>query len=165
MRLNFTRASKEDIDEICALADDVIVRYEDFNTIDREKALGWTHMSISQNIKRFAVIRADGHKAGYLLMTPGNGRYEINHLYILPYYQNKGIGTAVIRQCIKETEGNLQVYVFTGDLSTYGVFESLGFKTQEVYHRTRYLMVYAGHEENVDMEEEYDAQFAIGGER
>lgn len=164
MKLQFVRASQDDIQEICDLADDVIVRYEDFHTLDREKALGWTHMSIAQNIDRFAVIKADGHKAGYLLMTPGKGRYEINHLYVLPYFQNKGIGTAVVKQCIKETAGNLQVYVFTGDLSTYGLFESLGFKVQEVYHRTRYLMVYAGVEEKID-DDGLDTQFALGGRK
>lgn len=159
MQLEYTRATKEDVEEICRLADDVILRYEDFHTVNEEKSLGWTHLSIAQNIERFAVIRYQGHKAGYLLLTPGNGRYEINYLFVLPYYQNKGIGTAVIQQCIRDTKGNVQVYVFTGDIGTYSLFEQLGFRAKEVFHRTRYVMVYENQEENEEGMEEEEEDF------
>lgn len=167
MELQFERATEQDIPEICRLSDDVISRYEDFSIVNREKALGWTHLSVSQNISRYAVIRADGHKAGYLLLTPGKGRYEINSLFILPYFQNRGIGTAVISQCIRDTGGNLQVYVFTGDLSTYALFEKLGFRPQEVFHRTRYLMVYENPDEKkfADELDDIDACFSFGKEQ
>lgn len=161
MNISYAKASEKDIAEICRLSDDVISRYEDFSAVNREKALGWTHLSISRNIGRFAVILADGHRAGYLLLTPGKGRYEINNLFVLPYFQNQGIGTAVIQQCIRDTGGNLQVYVFTGDISTYSLFEKLGFRPQEVFHRTRYLMVYGNPDERklADELDDIDACF------
>lgn len=161
MKLEYTRATKEDIETICHLADDVILRYEDFHAVNEEKSLGWTHHSIAENIHRFAVIRYEGHKAGYLLLTPGNGRYEINYLFVLPYYQNKGIGTEVIRQCIRDTKGNVQVYVFTGDIGTYSLFEQLGFKAKEVFHRTRYVMVYENPEEDEESESEEEDFFNL----
>ena len=77
-------------------------------------------------------------------MTFQDNVYELRHLFVLPKYQNRGIATKVIQQCIEDTEGNLQVFIFTGDLSTFSLFENLGFETVEVFHRTRYKMVYAG---------------------
>lgn len=161
MEITYTQAEKEDIEIICRLSDDLIVRYEDFNSINKEKALGWTHKSISENIDRFTVIRCDGHKAGYYFISAGNGIYELRDLFVLPRYQGRGIGTQVIQQCIKDTGGNLQTYIFTGDLGTYSFFESLGFRTKEVYRRTRYLMVYQGEEPAEDEDDDEIGWFDI----
>lgn len=144
MEITYRQAVPEEAKEICSLCDDLIERYEDFSSINKEKALGWTHLSIEENIDRYSVILCDGHKAGYFFVTFQDGIYELRHLFILPKYQGRGIGTHVIRQCIQDTEGNLQAYIFTGDLSTYFLFESLGFETVEVFHRTRYKMQYRG---------------------
>ena len=155
MVISYRQAQKEAVDELCRLSADVIRRYEDFSRINREKALGWTHLSIAENIDAFSVILADGHKAGYLFITPVNGVYEIRDLLVFPQWQNKGIGTAVINQCVKDTGGNVRVYVFTGDLQTYSLFESCGFHPVQVFHRTRYLMAY-GEQNNVMAEDTFD---------
>ena len=34
------------------------------------------------------------------------------------------------------------MYIYTGDISTYTMFANMGFMIQEIYHRTRYKMVY-----------------------
>ncbi len=154
MNITYQRASREDIARICAMSDDLISRYEDFSKVNKEKALGLTHLQISENIDRFSVILVDGEKAGYLLMNWKNGIYEMHDLYVEPAYQNRGIGTRIIQQCIKDSDGNLMVYVFTGDLGTFSLFENLGFKAEKVLGRTRYVMRYQKQEveDNEEME-------------
>lgn len=142
MQITYGRADKSDIHEICRMADDVMLRYEDFSTIDREKAIGWTHLSVAENINNYAVIYANGIKAGYYLITKAKDIYELHHLFVFERMQNRGIGTAAVKRILEETNGNLQVFVYTGDISTFNMFENMGFAIAEIYHRTRYRMIY-----------------------
>jgi N-acetylglutamate synthase-like GNAT family acetyltransferase len=142
MKITLGSADERDIPKITALADDVMSRYEDFHAIDKEKALGWTHLTISKNIHNYVTVYADGIKCGYYLLTKNKEHYEIFHLFVFPRWQGRGIGTALVNHILQETNGNLEVFVFTGDISTYTMFENMGFIIAEIYHRTRYRMVY-----------------------
>ncbi len=162
MDISYGVATKDDIQRICEMSDDLICRYENFCKVNKDKALGLTHLNIAQNIDKFSTILVNGHKAGYLLMTLKDGTYEIHDLYIEEKYQNQGIGTKVIEQCIKDTGGNIQVFVFTGDVDTYSLFEKLGFRSEKVLARTRYLMRY--YQEVSEDTEEFEQLFDSGDE-
>ena len=143
-KITLGKADEGDIEEICRLADDVMCRYEDFSSIDREKALGWTHLTIASNIQNNVTFNLEGHKAGYYLISRNgdDDLYEIYHLFVFENMQGKGIGTAIVHHILHETNGRLFVYIYTGDISTYTMFANMGFMIQEIYHRTRYKMVY-----------------------
>lgn len=142
MRIEIRKTDVSDMEDIIAFSDDMLNRYEDFNSIDREKAIGWTHKVIRDNIENYATIIADGHKAGYYLLTQHQDIFEIYHLFIYPRFQGKGIGTGVVQRLLAETDEKLQVHVYTGDIASYQFFEHCGFHTKEIFHRTRYKMIY-----------------------
>lgn len=143
-KITLGKADESDIPVISALADDVMKRYEDFSSIDREKALGWTHLTIAQNIHNYVTFFLEGKKAGYYLISKNadDDLYEIYHLFVFEEMQGRGIGTAIVHHILHETNGRLFVYIYTGDISTYTLFANMGFMIQEIYHRTRYKMVY-----------------------
>lgn len=142
MKLTLKEAEEKDIPRITALADDVMRRYEDFHTVDREKVFGWMHLTITQNIHHYQAVYADGIKCGYYMLNKVDDHYEIFHLFVFPEWQDKGIGTALVRHMLYETNGNLEVLIYTGDISTYTMFVNMGFVIKEIYHRTRYRMIY-----------------------
>ncbi|MBB5448052.1 MULTISPECIES: GNAT family N-acetyltransferase [unclassified Paraburkholderia] len=49
-------------------------------------------------------IDADGIQTGFILIRPQEDHWLIDHLYILPEHQRKGIGAAVLRDVFKSAD-------------------------------------------------------------
>jgi N-acetylglutamate synthase-like GNAT family acetyltransferase len=58
--------------------------------------------------RRPSVIRSDGNCVGTVALTESHGCIEIGQFFILPEYQNKGIGSSILRRALlKADEGGL----------------------------------------------------------
>ena len=70
-----------------------------------------------------------------------NNTFEIGNICIKPKYQNKGIGTAILKEIIFENKGkNIKLQVFKINERAIKLYEKMGFeKTDE--NKTHYIMM------------------------
>ena len=141
MTLTFAPAEDPDAAVIFSLSKALIDAYEDTAAIDYEKVLNWVRRKIGSCIGQYTCVFADGHKAGFFRISTADGMAELDDLYILPEFRNRGIGTAVIQKCCAETGLPLMLYVFTKNTGAMALYRRLGFRVQEYVGNTRCIMV------------------------
>lgn len=143
MTLSYRSAQPEDIDQIYLLCKELIQNYEQLDSIDYPKVLCWVRQKIESSIGEYTVLCADGMKAGYYhFYRNEDGLLELDDLYLIPPFQNQGIGTAVIQKCCASTTEPIMLYVFTRNTRAVALYERLGFQITETVHQTRYIMRY-----------------------
>ena len=138
MDLTCIPADKTDIGAIYALSEGLIRRYEDLTTIDLPKVLAWVRRKIEENIAEYRRILQDGLHVGYYRLAPDDDGWELDDLYIFPEFQNRGIGTAVIRQCC--AQGPVNLYVFTKNTGALALYRRLGFREIRQVGATRLIL-------------------------
>lgn len=141
--INFKIADISDIDMIYKLSKENIDMYEDITKIDYEKVLDWVKRKIHDNISSYKAIYYNEEKVGYFNFHEENNKLEIDDLYIFEMYRDKGIGTMIIKDCIKESnEKNIPIflYVFSKNTKAVSLYTRLGFEITEKIKDTRYIM-------------------------
>lgn len=118
----------------------LIDKYENLEQIDYEKVLAWCRRKIDQHIQAYTRILVDGALAGYYRFSPAEGKMEIDDLYILPAFQNRGIGTAVIEKCLAQTELPVFLYVFQRNTGALRLYRRMGFAVVKTIGTSRYVM-------------------------
>ena len=70
-----------------------------------------------------------------------NNTFEIGNICIKPEHQNKGIGTAILKEIIFENKGkNIKLQVFKINKRAIKLYEKIGFeRTNE--NKTHYIMM------------------------
>lgn len=141
MTLTYEKATQDDIGPIYELCKKLIDDYEQTDTIDYPRVLQWVRRKIETAIAEYTVIYADERKAGYYHFYKNDaGAFEIDDLYILPPYQNKGIGSQVVQKCCASVDVPVMLYVFTQNDRAVQLYQRLGFTIVETVHDTRYIM-------------------------
>ena len=137
--VSFTPALPEDAEVLFSLNRDLIARYEDISAIDHERVLLWVRRNIERNIPHFSRILLDGELAGYFCLTEEDGTWELDSLFVLPPFQRRGIGTAVLRHC-QRAYPSLLLYVFRANRGAIRLYEKMGFSITKEVGKTRYIM-------------------------
>ena len=141
MKLTYQNATVEDIQPIFCLCKGLIDAYEDLGSIDYPGVLQWVYRKIEASIGEYTTVLIDGQTAGYYhFYRNEDGIYELDDLYILPGFQNRGIGTAVIRSCCESVREPVMLYVFAGNEGAIALYQRLGFEITETVHESRYIM-------------------------
>lgn len=141
MKLLYSPADASDAQVIFSQAKSLIEHYEDFASVDREKVLAWTEQKIQRNIGQYCrVLIQDTPCAWYRLTEDG----ELDDLYVLPEFQNRGIGSEIINKCIQESKNDLYLYVFTENIRAIALYERFGFTTVRAVSNTRKIMARGG---------------------
>lgn len=141
MELAYAPASAQDADTIYDLSRDLIDRYEDVQNIDYDRVLRWVRRKIEDHIAEYICVFADGRKAGFYRFRSGAGMMELDDLYILPEFRNRGIGTKVIEKCCHETDAPVMLYVFTENTGALSLYQRLGFRVARAVGTSRCIMV------------------------
>ena len=142
MELLFKPASIDDIESIYLLCKDLIDKYEDKSVIDYQKVLLWVKNKIEKNISEYQAIYYQGNRAGYVhCFINEDGIYEIDDLYIFNEFQNKKIGTTVIKQICEKCDHDVMLYVFIKNKRAVSLYRRLGFEIVKTVNNTRYIMV------------------------
>ena len=137
MNLAFVKATAEDIPMIFSQARDLIDAYEDITAIDYDKVLSWVKRKIEKHISEYVRVLADGEKcACYRLCDDG----ELDDLYVLPAYRNRGIGSAILKKCMEESKNSLYLYVFSRNHRAISFYERHGFTLREAVGKTRLIL-------------------------
>ena len=142
MELIFKPASIDDIESIYLLCKDLIDKYEDKSVIDYQKVLLWVKNKIEKSISEYQAIYYQGNRAGYVhCFINEDGIYEIDDLYIFDEFQNKTIGTTVIKQICEKCDHDVMLYVFIKNKRAVSLYSRLGFEIVKTVNNTRYIMV------------------------
>lgn len=139
MQLTYEPARAEDAPVVFAFARELIERYETDPDLDLEMALGWTKRKIEKRIDEYTRVLCDGEVAGYYRFAPDGDKMELDDLYVLPEYRNRGVGTAVLRRCLAQGKP-IYFYVFTGNVRAVALYEREGFRKAEDVSPTRMIM-------------------------
>ena len=139
MQLTYEPARAEDAPVIFGFAKELIERYETDPDLDLEMALGWTKRKIERRIDEYTRVLCDGEVAGYYRFAPDGDKMELDDLYVLPEYRNRGVGTAVLRRCLAQGKP-IYFYVFTGNVRAVALYEREGFRKAEDVSPSRMIM-------------------------
>ena len=137
MNLSFVRASESDIPVIFNQAKQLIDTYEDIADIDYDKVLAWVRRKLETYIGEYCCVLADGEKCGYYHLCQDG---ELDDVYVLPGFQNRGIGSEILRKCMDESESTLYLYVFSRNIRAISLYERFGFVTCQTVGATRLIM-------------------------
>ena len=141
MELQYRQTEHEDAEGIYQLNKQLILEYENVENIDLEKVLCWVRKKVTACIQEYTTIYADGEKAGYYRFCRNQeGIFEIDDLYIFPEYQNRGIGSEVIRKCCESASEPVMLYVFIRNRKALSLYQRLGFEIVETIKDSRYIM-------------------------
>lgn len=143
MNLTFDIAEPSDTLPIFQWRKKLIDDYENVEKINYQKVLCWVKKKIETRIKEYTVIFADGKKAGYYHFYKNpDERFELDDLYVLPEFQNKGIGSAVIRKCCSEVDEPVMLYVFIKNSRAVSLYKRMGFEVAKQIDDSRYIMIH-----------------------
>ncbi|WP_322045751.1 GNAT family N-acetyltransferase [Paraburkholderia sp. J67] len=103
MRLTFSPTTQADADvlvemRIAAMRESL----ERIGRFDPQRARERFLAAFEPALCRF--IEADGTRAGFVLIRPQEGHWLLDHLYVLPAYQGKGIGAKVLREIFADAD-------------------------------------------------------------
>ena len=140
MELSFEKAAPADAERICSLCKELIDRYEDLTRIDYNKVLGWVRRKIENNIGEYTCVLWNGEKVGYYRFQPNEERMELDDLYVFETFQNRGIGTEILKKCIRETGKPIFLYVFRKNIGAIALYERMGFRVTETVDASRFIM-------------------------
>ena len=139
MELIFDPARPEDAPVIFGFAKELIETYETDPELDLAMALAWTKRKIEKRIDEYTRVLRDGQTVAYYRFVPDGARMELDDLYVLPAWRDKGIGTAILRRCLSQGK---PVYfcVFTGNVRAVALYEREGFRKVGDVSPTRMIM-------------------------
>ena len=141
MNITFKPADNSDIETVYLLSKDLIDRYENIENINYDMVLNWVKDKINKSINEYTSVYLDYKKCGYYhFYRNEEGSYEIDGLYILDNYQNRGIGTYVIRTLLNSINEPVMLYVFIKNEKAVSLYKRLGFKVIRNIKDSRYIM-------------------------
>lgn len=142
MKLTFVPALEADIPAIFQLNRELMHLYEDLTAIDYDRVLEWVENNIRQQLPWFRRVMMDGQLSGYFCLCPSEGKWELDSLFILPQFRSRGIGTAVVKHCLEQSEGRLFLYAFKANTGAVGLYQRLGFHVVREVRNTAYILEY-----------------------
>ena len=140
MTLRFVPAVPADLETLYELNRQLIDAYEDLRPIDYPTVLTWVHRNLEQNLPHFVRVLADGVLVGYYCLRPEGESMELDSLFVLPPYQNRGIGTQILEKCLEESDVPVFLYVFRKNTRAAALYGKLGFRIVKEVGKTRFIM-------------------------
>lgn len=140
MNLTYVPAEVRDIEPLFQLSKDLIDHYENISQIDYSKVLSWVLNKIEKHISEYTCVFLTNQKVGYYRFHSVDRKMELDDIYILPPYQNQGIGSEIIRKCIAQTGLPIFLYVFIKNTKAVSLYKKLGFQITETISESRYIM-------------------------
>ena len=126
-----------------------IVKLED--VLHLYQAVGWTNythqpemleQALSHSLAIYVVLDDDTVVGLIRLVGDGFSSVLVQDLIVLPIYQRKGIGSALMKEALEDYKDAYQVQLATEQTEkTLGFYRSLGFETLSTYDCTGMIWV------------------------
>ena len=121
-----------------------IVKLED--VLHLYQAVGWTNythqpemleQALSHSLAIYVALDGDAVVGLIRLVGDGFSSVLVQDLIVLPIYQRKGIGSALIKEALEDYKDAYQVQLVTDQTErTLGFYRSMGFETLSTYDCT-----------------------------
>lgn len=140
----YKNGKQEEIKFIYDLKKEVYMKYVDsiYGEWNEENQKKLFERFMKENSKNIELIYLKDELVGfYNGKDKDNNIFEIGNICVKPEYQNKGIGTAVLKEILFEHKGqNIKLQVFKINENAIKLYEKMGFeKTDET--ETHYIMI------------------------
>jgi ribosomal protein S18 acetylase RimI-like enzyme len=98
-KITFTAVSAEDFEELLALR--IAAMRESLEAVGRfDPVRARERLRKSFYPEHTAFIVVDGQKIGFYTLRPADGGLQLDHLYVHPNFQSRGIGSEVLRHLL-----------------------------------------------------------------
>lgn len=140
MKLHYEKAKDTDIELLYEFNRELVNRYEDMESIDYERVMQWIRQKLQQHIREYTCVVAEGVPVAYFHFYPVGEKMELDDLYVMPAFRNRGIGTGILEKCRRETALPIFLYVFAENRGAVKLYERMGFRVAEKVGKTRLVM-------------------------
>lgn len=143
MNITYKQATNQDVEKIYELSKALIEQYEDIASIDYERVLKWVKNKIENNVSNYKTVWMNEVKVGYFYLHEEAEQLELDDFYIVEAYQNQGIGSYILKECIAISEQqhrSIFLYVFSKNIGAIKLYKKFGFEITEKIKDTRYMM-------------------------
>lgn len=137
MDFQFVAAEEWDIPVIFAQAKELIDTYEDVDSIEYDEVLAWVRRKIADKISEYRCVIVDETRCAWFRLCDDG---ELDDLYVLPGFQCRGIGSAILEDCVKKSKNPLYLYVFSRNIRAIRLYERFGFTLREYVGKSRLIM-------------------------
>lgn len=137
MNLQFAPATYLDVPVIYKQAKNLIDMYEDTAAIEYDKVMAWVRRKVESNIHQYTCVRIGNLPCAYYRLCEDG---ELDDLYVLPGFQNQGIGSRILNKIIEESADKLYLYVFSRNIRAISFYERFGFTVREAVGKTRLIL-------------------------
>ena len=138
--LTYESAGPEDLELLFTLNRQLIDTYEDKEAIDYDCVLKWVRRNLEQTLPRFTRVLYRGQVAAFYALIPSDEKTELDSIFVLPPFQNRGIGTRILHRCMEDADTPLFLYVFRRNTGAIRLYERNGFHIIKEVGKTRYIM-------------------------
>ncbi|MGM9875652.1 MAG: GNAT family N-acetyltransferase [Bacilli bacterium] len=141
MEYKLRKANINDIDYIKSAKLYSIFQFsKDISQEEKDKIYNYVDKHISSEIEYYKIIENNRNIIGcVLLMNKDDGKI-LDEIYIDKQYRNKGIGTNIIDNIIKEND-KIYLWVYKENIAAITLYKKLGFSIRDTTE-TRYYMEY-----------------------
>lgn len=124
------RVTEDDYDFIYQVKKDAYKKYVEmcFGSWDEEQQKEYFRKFIETYKEGAFIISFDGKEIGFYNGCATENTYEIGNICIVPEYQNRGIGTAVLKDVLAENAGKKITLQYFKQNPVGRLYESLGFR-------------------------------------
>jgi predicted acetyltransferase len=135
------KATKKDISILIKFKLDTIITNQ-ITTKEKTKIEKYVLNSINKNYKSYKIILINNNIIGaYLVMPYNNIDLLLDEIYMINEYRNRGIGSAIIADIMKNTKKAIYLWVYKDNANAIKLYEALGFIIIQ-NTETRFQMVY-----------------------
>ena len=143
MNYQLIKATKNNKEELIKYKLASILDYADtLSEEEKKRIINYVNENIPKQIKDYQMISIDDKVIGCLLVTNHEDGTLLDELYINPEFQNRGIGTNIIKDLMR-SEFNIYLWVYKNNTKAFNLYQKLGFNILEETEN-RYYMKYEG---------------------
>ena len=142
MEYKLIKSNNKDIDILIEYKKRTIYEYaKDLSKEEIDKINNYVNDEVLKLINDYYNIIVDNKIVGCLLLTNKNDGKLLDEIYLEEEYRNKGIGTDIIKNILKDNN-IVYLYVYKENTKAISLYKRLGFKVIEETE-LRYYMKYS----------------------
>ncbi len=126
MDIKFTPATEEDVENIYFGAKCVYEMFDPESAHD-EKLMRTVYDDIIRHLVDCCAVKYRGVKVAYYCAATDDDCINVRYLYVESLFRGKGIGTAILRRCLSDTELPLKAQIHFANYHALSLFRHHGF--------------------------------------
>lgn len=107
----------------------LVYKYENLKIFDINEIIKFEKAKIENDISKYTAVYDNNQFIGIFKLTKEKDYYELDDFYIVEEYRNKGYGTCILKECIKNLP--ITLYVFKNNKVAYELYITYGFEILE----------------------------------